>query len=147
MPVDRREVDAVFVRQQPARIDRGRLRPLGHPDTLASQLLRPVDTPIAADIDRRVTEHSGREHRQRDEARVVLRRQRGDLGERYFGDVEFAAHQESVEHLLDRESQHVEIDARDRHGAVEQVADVVVFADRERERNLRHEPDAEVSRA
>jgi hypothetical protein len=136
--MDRSEVDAVLVRQQPARIDRGGLCPFGHTDALPRQLFGPADPAVGANVDRRVTEHPGREHRQRNEARVVLGRQRDDLGERHFGDVEFAAQQKAVEHLLDRQSQHVELDSRNRHGAVEQVANVVVFADREGERDLRH---------
>ena len=141
MPVDRGEVDAVFVREQSSRIDRRGLRPFGHADALARELRRQGDAAIAADVDRRVAEHARRKHRQRNETPVVLGRQCDDLGERHFGNVEFAVQQKAVEHLLDGQPQHIEVDAGDRHGSVDEVAHVVVLADGEREREFRHDAE------
>jgi hypothetical protein len=138
VPMDRSEIDTVFVREEPTRVDRGGLRPFGHADALAGELFGLCDAGLAADVDRRMAKHARREHRQRDEARVVLRGECRDLGERHLGDVEFAVHEEAVEHFLDRQPQRVEIDARDRYRSVDQVAHVVVLADGEREREFRH---------
>jgi hypothetical protein len=138
VPVDRREVDAVLVRQHAARIHRGGLRPFRHAHALAGELARIVDARVRTHVDRRVPKGARRKDRQRHEPAVVLGGERHDLGERHLGDVEFAVERRAVEDLLDRQAQHGQVDAAGGHRAVEQIAHVVVVADRERERKAGH---------
>ena len=124
--------------EQTTRIDCRRLRPFRDADALACELARMGDAAVAAHIDRRVAKNARRKHRQRNEPAVFLRRERNDLGKGHLGDVEFLMHKKAMEHFLDRQLQHGEIDTRNLHGTVAEVAHVVVRADGETEGELGH---------
>src|SRR5437867_5812981 len=140
--MDRREIDAVFVREQSSGIYRGSLRPFGNADAPSPQILRLRDAAAVADVNRGMAKNPGRKNWQRDKATVVLRNQRDDFGKRDFGDVELRVHDEAIEHFLHGQSQDSEVDTFDRNRTVLQVAHVVVLADRERERNPGHDRKA-----
>ena len=107
-------------------------------DAFFVQLARSGDAAVAAHIDRRVAKNARRKHRQRNETAVVLRRERNDLGKGHLGDVEFLMHKKAMEHFLDRQLQHGEIDTRNLRRAVAEVAHMVVRADGETEGELGH---------
>src|ERR1700676_879898 len=55
-PLDAREIDAILMREEPARINRRGLRPFGQADPFAGEILWHADGTIAANIDRRMAE-------------------------------------------------------------------------------------------
>ena len=67
MPADRGEVDPIFVREQSAGIDRGRLSPLGQADALARKVARMGDSRVGAHVDRRMAKRARHEYGQRHE--------------------------------------------------------------------------------
>ena len=99
------------MREQAARVHGRGLCPFGNADTLACKILGAGDAGVRADINGRVTEYARGKYWKGNETGIVLRGQRDHLGERDFGDVEFLVHQKAVEHLLDRQLQHRELDA------------------------------------
>ena len=69
---------------------------------------------------------------------TALRLERNDLGKGHLGGVEFLMHKKAMEHFLDRQLQHGEIDTRNLHRAVAEISHVVVRADGETEGELGH---------
>ena len=137
-PFDRREVDAVLVLQQAARIDRRGLRPFRNADPLALEVGRLLHAAIFPDIDRGVAAHPRRKHRNADERRVALRGERREFPHRDFGRIEVAMIKHAIENFLNLQVERRQIDALDRHAAGYQLSDVIVVADRQRQRNSAH---------
>jgi hypothetical protein len=132
------KVEAVFVLQHAARIDRRGLRPLGDADPLALEVGRLLHRTVAPDVDRRVPGHARGKHRDADERRIPLGGQRGEFRHRDFRHVEIPVGDHPEEDLFDLKVERREIDAFDRDAAAHQLGDMVVVADRQRQRQLTH---------
>ena len=110
-PFDVARLDAVFVLEQPAHVDRRGHRIFRHAAALALQVLRAVDALVGVDEEIAVPEHARRKRRDRDERRVAAAHERGVVRQRHLGRVEFLVLQHPPEDLGRLQRDVVEVDA------------------------------------
>src|SRR5262249_52563419 len=124
---------AIFVGEQAAGPDAGRLLEIRHPDVPAVEVLRAVDPRRLADIDRRVAEGPGDEGRDRNIGAVAARRRDQVRAERQLRDVELLMPEGTLEDLLRPADDDVDPAAFDRHAPVDDrtVAVDVLAGERE----------------
>ena len=108
--------------------------PFRNADRAAFEVRGGLDPAVGAHVDRGMSVHPRRKHRDRDHRGVALRGQRNVFAERQLGDVPFERLGEPEGDLLDRgEDERRERDAVRAHQALRDLAHVLVVADRERE--------------
>ena len=137
-PLDLLELDADVVHQIAARIDARGVRKVRVADALAAQLFERIDAAALLHIERRVAEHARREHRDRHQAVVTLREHAGPFSERHFADVPLLVAGRSVENFRRRQDLEIDVESFGCHPAINEIAHMIVIADRQRDRKLAH---------
>ena len=134
-----REIDAVFVLQQPADEDGCRHRVEGDADALAFEILGLGDALLAVDADEGMAEAARRKHRDRNEGALLVGVALDVFGARILGDIEFLAARHAVEDgpgLLDTDE--IEIDPVRLHLAGIDRLHAVIESGRKRQLQIGH---------
>ena len=128
-PFDFVETDPTFVTQKSTCINAGGMGPVREADPFAFEVLGGMHGAGAANKKGRLAEHPRRKHGDRRQGIIALRQQRDIHAKRHFRDVPFAESGEAGKDLLNGEMLDVQIKPLDLNLTVQNIANVVVFAD------------------
>ncbi len=137
-PLDVARLDAVFVRQQAAHVDRGRHGVFRHAAALALEVARTLDAFVRVDEKVSVTKDARGKHGNGHERRFPGAHQRRVVRQRHFGDFEFLELEHPPEDVGWLRGDIVEVDALGLDGAVAQRKGTVIGSTCECQAQLAH---------
>src|SRR5262249_9463043 len=114
------------------------VRPFGRADLLSLEVLGGFDLALLIDVERAEAEEARADHRDADDVAILARHLRGELRERKFAHVPFAAEGEAREDLVVAGRERGWIDPLGRHGAGGEIAEMVVVGRRDGELDAVH---------